>query len=161
MHTVLSITCLHTVTWLNSSIWPIDGSEWICEWQWRDTPHSLKLLGWNPHHQWQFNVISYTLVEVGWGLSPLQRCSQYILQPQPIRLNADSIFLADNHYFSTHHTTNLISDYWIMTFILITVNATDKYVYIYIYICTHTYTHTISLNFCKMRDSMIESCQSW
>ena len=30
-----------------------------------------------------FNVISWTLVGWGWGLTPLQRCSLCIVQPQP------------------------------------------------------------------------------
>ena len=73
-----------------SSIWPIDrtlircyhsGPEWTWEqWQWRGTPHSPKL-----QHCWNltirlFSVISRTLVSG--GLTPLQRCSQCILQPQ-------------------------------------------------------------------------------
>ena len=46
-------------------------------------PHSPK-----PQHHWNltirlFSVISRTLV--WWGLTPLQRCSRCILQPQPIK----------------------------------------------------------------------------
>ena len=74
-----------------SSIQPIDrtlircyhsGPEWTWErWQWRGTRHSPKL-----QHCWNltirlFSVISRTLVSGG-GLTPLQRSSQYILQPQ-------------------------------------------------------------------------------
>ena len=58
------------------------GPEWTWErWQWRVTPHSPKL-----QHCWNltirlFSVIFRTLVRGG-GLTPLQRCSQCILQPQ-------------------------------------------------------------------------------
>ena len=75
-----------------SSIWPIDrtlircyysGPEWTWErWQWRGTPHSPKL-----QHCWNltirlFSAISRTLIGGG-GLTPLQRSSRCILQPQP------------------------------------------------------------------------------
>ena len=55
--------------------------EWTWElWQWRGTPHSSK-----SQHHWNltirlFSVISRTLIEG--GLTPLQRCSRCILQPQ-------------------------------------------------------------------------------
>ena len=76
-----------------SSIWPIDrtlircnhsGSECTREWwQWRGTLHSPKI-----RHYWNltlrlFSVICRTLV--GGGVTPLQRCSRCILQPQTIR----------------------------------------------------------------------------
>ena len=75
-----------------SSIWPIDrtlircyhaGPEWTWERrQWRGTPHSPKL-----QHCWNltirlFSVISRILIGRG-GLTPLQRSSRCILQPQP------------------------------------------------------------------------------
>ena len=56
---------------------------WTWErWQWRSTPYSPKL-----QHYWYltikfFSVISRTLVGGG-ILTPLQRCSRFILQPQP------------------------------------------------------------------------------
>ena len=74
-----------------SSIRPIDrtliriyhsGPNWTCKrLQWRGTPRSPKF-----QHYWNLTirfvcVISSTLV--GRGLTPLQRCSWYILQPQP------------------------------------------------------------------------------
>ena len=76
-----------------SSIWPIDRtlircyhskSEWTWkQWRWRDTPHSLEL-----QHYWNltiklFSVISRThVVRWGGGLTPLQKSSRCILQPQ-------------------------------------------------------------------------------
>ena len=74
-----------------SSIWPIyrtlvrcyySEPEWTYEWfQWRGTLHSPKL-----QHYWNltirlFHVISR--IPVGEGLTPLQRYSWCILQPQP------------------------------------------------------------------------------
>ena len=54
------------------------GSEWTWEqWQWRGTWHSPNLQGWHLTIRW-FSVISRTLI--GGGLTPLQRCSQCILQ---------------------------------------------------------------------------------
>ena len=53
-------------------------------WQWRAAPHLPKL-----QHYWNlalrlFRVI-YPRHSLGEGLTPLQRCTQCILQPQPIR----------------------------------------------------------------------------
>ena len=58
------------------------GPEWTWErWQWRGTPHSPKLQDcWNLTIR-LFSVISRTLVGV--CLTPLQRSSRCILQPQP------------------------------------------------------------------------------
>ena len=58
------------------------GSEWTWEqWQWRSTQYSSKL------QDWRLTIISFSamsriLIEVA-VLTPLQRCSQHILQPQP------------------------------------------------------------------------------
>ena len=80
-----SVICLHTLC----SIWFIDRnvssathsrSEWTWEqWQWKGTPHSPNLQSWNLTIKW-FYVIPRTLI--GGGLTPLQRCSQCILQSQ-------------------------------------------------------------------------------
>ena len=53
------------------------------------------------HHVIQFSVLSKTLVEVG-GLTPLQRCSRRILQPQPTtQANLKSILTkAKINYYS-------------------------------------------------------------
>ena len=59
--------------------------EWIWEqWQWRATPHSPKLqYYWSLTIKW-FSVIDRTLF--GWGLTPLQKCTWCILEPQPTGL---------------------------------------------------------------------------
>ena len=50
------------------------------QWQWRGTPHFPKLQHWWNFTIRLFSVISRTLVRG--GLTPLQRCSQCILQPK-------------------------------------------------------------------------------
>ena len=57
--------------------------EWTRErWQWRGTPHSLKL-----QHYWNLTIRLFTGHSLRWwwwwGLTPLQRSSWCILQPQP------------------------------------------------------------------------------
>ena len=55
------------------------GSKWTWkQWQWRVAPHSPNFQIWSLTIWW-FNVISRTLV--GGGLTFLQRCNQYNLQP--------------------------------------------------------------------------------
>ena len=53
--------------------------EWE-RWQWKYTPHSLKLPQFLNLTIRLFSVISKTF---NGGLTPLQRCSRYIIQPQP------------------------------------------------------------------------------
>ena len=74
-------------------------SEWTLEQlQWRSTPHFPKLL-----HYWHwairlFNVKFRTLVGGG-GLTPLQRCSQCILQPQLLGLSVFGKYHIGNVFF--------------------------------------------------------------
>ena len=73
-----------------NSIWPINrilsgattpGPERSWEWwQWKGAPHSPKLQHYRSLTIRLFSIISKTLVRE--GLTPLQRCSQCILQPQ-------------------------------------------------------------------------------
>ena len=70
---------------------------WV-RWQWRDTPPSPKL-----QHYWNltirlFSVIYRTLIGV--GLTPLQRSSRRILQPQPTGQN----FSFQDLVFSPHRS---------------------------------------------------------
>ena len=59
------------------------GPEWTWEqWQWRVTPHSPKLQHYCNLTIRLFSFISRTLVGCR-GLTPLQKCSRYILQRQP------------------------------------------------------------------------------
>ena len=89
--TVLFQTIQFSISTQFSSIWPIDRTLQVLS-LWtrvdlgtmamKDTPHSPKL-----QHYWKFtirffNVIFSTLV-AGGGLTPLQRSSRCILQPQP------------------------------------------------------------------------------
>ena len=60
--------------------------EWTWErWQWRGTPHSLKLQNYWNFTIRLFSVISRKLNCGGGGLTPLQRSNWCILQPQLIR----------------------------------------------------------------------------
>ena len=78
----------------NCSIWPRDktlsvpyhsGPEWTIEWgQWSGIPHSSNLQNCQPNHP----MILCHIHDTRWGmvLTPLQKCSRCILQPQPTRL---------------------------------------------------------------------------
>ena len=76
-----------------------------------------------------FNVISKTIIEMGWNLTPLQRCSWCILQPQPTGLFSG--FTTSTEYFFFRFYIYMLPDLFI-SFI---------YIYIYIYIKTHSHTH--------------------
>ena len=58
------------------------------QWQWRGTPHSQNLRGWSLAIR-LFNVISKSLFGDCGGLTPLQKCNRFILQPQLEELNRE------------------------------------------------------------------------
>ena len=82
--TVLFQTFQLSISSQFSSIWPIDRNQkWTWGWwQWRGMLHSLKLQYETNLSIRLFNVISRTPIG-WWRLTPLQKSSRSILQPQP------------------------------------------------------------------------------
>ena len=143
------------------------GPEWTWEqWQWRGTPHSPML-----QHCWNltirlFSVISRTLVRG--GLTPLQRCSQCILQPQ---LTGQSLVRGGRSKEKWDHQEYLLyRAWWIASVLLISIYWTivdDLQEIEYNSICasvpllTHTIhdyvTHCVHISLCTIDSNLIMS----
>ena len=55
-----------------------------------------------PHHQMQFGVIPRRLLARGWGIIPLRRCSQHILQPSPTNRVLKILVIYNCSYCNLH-----------------------------------------------------------